>query len=217
MSKSLLITRPNYEITTRYLYVWNKKVIKEATDRGIDILDLEREKAIKNEFIGRIKKVNPVLILLNGHGDSDCVTGHNNKVLVKVGDNEEIFKGKIVYALACKSASHLGPKSVEAGATAFIGYLKDFVFFNDDSKIARPENDKVAGLFLDPSNRLSISLVKGNDVFNASKKSKKLFAENIKKLLNSDNDSRDFSSSFIPYLVWNMKHQVCYGDQDACF
>jgi len=132
-------------------------------------------------------------------------------------NNEEIFKGKIVYALACKSASHLGPKSVEAGATAFIGYLKDFVFFNDDSKIARPENDKVAGLFLDPSNRLSISLVKGNDVFNASKKSKKLFAENIKKLLNSDNDSRDFSSSFIPYLVWNMKHQVCYGDQDACF
>lgn len=217
MSKSLLITRPNYEITTRYLYVWNKKVIKEAEDRGIVVLDLKKEKAVKNEFIGRMKKINPALVLLNGHGDSDCVTGHDNKILVKAGDNEEIFKGKMVYALACKSASVLGPKSVEAGAVAFIGYVKDFIFFNDDKKIAHPENDKVAGLFLDPSNRLSISLVKGNSVSEASKKSKKLFAENIKKLLNSDNDSQEYSSSFIPYLLWNMKHQTYYGNQNACF
>lgn len=217
MSKSLLITRPNYEITTRYLYVWNKKVIKEAIERGINVLDLEKEKAVKDEFIGRMRKVNPALVLLNGHGGSDCVTGQNNEVIVKAGDNEEILEGKIVYALACRSALILGPKSVEAGASAFIGYLKDFVFFNDDSKIAHPENDKVAGLFLDPSNRISISLVKGNNVSDARKKSKKLFAENIKKLLNSDNNSQDYSSSFIPYLVWNMKHQTCCGDQNACF
>jgi hypothetical protein len=217
MSKSLLITRPSYEITTRYLYVWNKKIIREAFDRGINVLDLKKEKAVKNEFMGRMKKINPALVLLNGHGDSDCVTGHNGEVIVRVGDNEEILKGKIIYALACKSASCLGPKSVQAGAVAFVGYLKDFVFFNDDSKIAHPENDRVAGLFLDPSNRLSISLVKGNNVSDASKKSRKAFAENIKKLLNSDNNSPNYSSSFIPYLVWNMKHQACYGNQHACF
>lgn len=216
MNKSLLITRPNYEVTTRYLYVWNKKVIKEAVERGIKVLDLEKEKAVRNEFMGRMRKINPVLVLLNGHGDSDCVAGHNDEIIVKVGDNEEIFEGKIVYALACKSALLLGPKSVEAGAAAFVGYLKDFVFFNDN-KISHPENDKVAGLFLDPSNRLSISLIKGNNVSDASKKSKKAFAENIKKLLNSDNTSQNYSSLFIPFLVWNMKHQACFGDQDACF
>lgn len=217
MSKSLLITRPNYEITTRYLYVWNKKVIKEAVNRGINVLDLKKEKAVKDEFMGRMRKINPALILLNGHGGSDCVAGHNGEVIVKAGDNEEILEGKIVYALACKSALFLGPKSVEAGTTAFVGYLKDFVFFNDDRKIAHPENDKVAGLFLDPSNRLSISLVKGNTISEATGKSKKHFFENVKKLLDSDKNSQDYSSSLIPYLAWNMKYQVCYGDQDACF
>ena len=170
MSKSLLVTRPNYEITTRYLYIWNKKVIKEALKRGINVLDLKKEKATKKEFTGRMTKVNPTLILLNGHGNNGCVTGHNGDAIVQAGYNEGILEGK-----------------------------------------------KVAGLFLDPSNRLSISLIKGNNVSNASKKSKKFFAENIKKLLNSDNDSQNNSSSFIPFLLWNMKHQTCHGNQNACF
>lgn len=217
MSKSLLITRPNYEITTRYLYVWNKKVIKEAKKKGINVLDLEKEKAVKKEFIGRMRKVNPALVFLNGHGGSDCVAGHNDEVIVKVGDNEEILKGKIVYALACKSALLLGPKSVEAGSLAFVGYLKDFIFLNDDSKIAHPENDEIASFFLAPSNRLSISLIKGNTVTEASKKSKKFFSDNIKKMLNSDNVSPNYSSMFISFLVWDMKYQACYGNEKACF
>ena len=66
MIKSLLITRPNYEITTRYLYVWNKKVIEEAERKGVNVLDLEKEKVVKKEFVGRMRKVNPALVFLNG-------------------------------------------------------------------------------------------------------------------------------------------------------
>ena len=217
MSKSLLITRPNYEITTRYLYVWNKEVIKEAKNRGIGVMDLRREKANKKEFTGRMIKVNPALVLLNGHGGNEYVRGHNDEIIVRAGDNEEILKGKIIYALSCQSALLLGPKSMEAGSIAFIGYSRNFVFFIDDSKISRPENDKVAKLFLDPSNRLSISLVKGNAIFEAVRKSKKHFSENIRKLLNSDVSPQDYSSSLVPYLAWDMKYQVCHGNQNACF
>lgn len=217
MSKSLLITRPNYEITTRYLYVWNKEVIKEAKNRGIVVMDLQKEKANKKEFAGRMIKVNPVLVLLNGHGGSKCVRGHNDEIIVRAGDNEEILKGKIVYALACQSALLLGPKSVEAGSVAFVGYSRDFIFFTDNSKIAHPENDKVAGLFLEPSNRLSISLIKGNTIFEAARKSQRRFSENIRKLLNSDANSQDDSSSLISYLAWDMKHQICHGNLNACF
>ena len=62
-----------------------------------------------------------------GHGSPDCVTGGNREVLVKVGENENILDSTIVHSLSCSSASILGPKSVKAGAKAFIGYNQDFV------------------------------------------------------------------------------------------
>ncbi|OGI34323.1 MAG: hypothetical protein A2259_03350 [Candidatus Moranbacteria bacterium RIFOXYA2_FULL_43_15] len=181
MSKSLLITRPNYEITTRYLYVWNKEVIRKVKDKGVAVMDLQKEKANRKEFEGRMRKINPALVLLNGHGGRDCVSGHDNEIIVKAGENEDIFERKIVYALACQSALFLGPKSVQAGAVAFIGYKKDFIFFTDDSKAAHPEKDSIAKLFLDPSNRLSISLIKGNSVLESVKKISKTFFRKYQK------------------------------------
>lgn len=101
---TLLITRPQYEHTTYYLYHWNKPIISTAEKMEIKLVDLDGTRATKKELTNVIKKINPNLILFNGHGDESSITGNNGEILIKAGENETLLKGKIVYALSCSSA-----------------------------------------------------------------------------------------------------------------
>ena len=211
----LLITRPDHDITTRYLSAWSKKVIKLALKKNIQVLDLKRAKANPKELTSRILKMSPTLIIFNGHGNDNCVTGHEDKILIQAGNNEKLLASKIVYAISCRSAAELGPKSIQAGALTYIGYTGDFIFCHDMSKIARPLDDKIVGLFLEPSNQVSISLIKGNTSQNAVNRSKQFFWRNIQKMLSSEGTLE--SNQYAKYLWWNMKHQVCLGGKKSAF
>lgn len=76
-----------------------------------------------------INKTKPELIVLNGHGDADLITGQDNEILIKTGENEGLLTGKIIYALSCRTAKILGPKSIEKKTKCYLGYTEDFVFF----------------------------------------------------------------------------------------
>ncbi len=207
----ILITRPEHDPLTRHLSHWNKKVIEIAVQKGNDVVDLHKEKANKREFEGRVKKTSPSLILLNGHGNDVSVTGHDNEVLVKVGENEHILKNKITYAVACASARILGTSCADENTT-FIGYDEDFILNLDRRHLKDPLQDKRAERFLEPSNKVAISLIKGHSCQESSANSKRAFREKIKSLLASMepgalDDAKD--------LFWNMNHQVCLGNQNA--
>ncbi len=208
----MLITRPEHDPATRYLSCWNKAVIKLAEKKGIDVIDLRREKANKNDVAGRIKKTAPALVVLNGHGGSDFVMGHNNEVLIKKGRNEKLLKGRIIYSISCRSAKKLGPACSD-DETAYIGYDEDFVFNISRRNLTRPLEDKRAAQFLDAATQVSVSLIKGHTAGEASEISKNLFKEKIKELLSKgslDPDARDDAA----YLYWDMKHQKCLGNGD---
>jgi len=215
MNKILLITRPDHDITTRYLSIWSEKITELADKKNISVLDLKRKKANKKEFKSRISKMKPLLVVFNGHGGNNYVAGYDNEVLIKSGNNERLLKSKIVYAVSCKSAAGLGPKSITAGTLTYIGYTGDFIFCHDTHKIARPLDDKIVKLFLEPSNQVVISLIKGNTGKEASNRSKKFFLRNIQKLLSSE--ALPESNQYAKFLWWDMKHQVCLGDKDAQF
>ena len=215
MNRILLITRPDHDITTRYLSVWSEKIIELADKKNISVLDLKRKKANKKELKSRMSKMKPSLVIFNGHGSSTSVMGYDNEILIKIGNNERLLKAKIVYAISCKSAVRLGLKSIMAGALAYIGYTGDFIFCHDTHRVARPLNDKVAKLFLEPSNQVAISLAKGNTSEESSKRSKKFFLRNIQKLLSSE--ALPEANQYAKFLWWDMKHQVCLGDKDAKF
>src|SRR3989338_9661118 len=121
MSK-LLITRPEHDPGTRYLSRWSERVIEEAQKRNFDVIDLHKEKATRKEFEGRVKKIQPEFILINGHGSENSVTGHDNEVLVQHGDNEALLHNRITYAVSCDSAAVLGTECVKKGKTTFLGY-----------------------------------------------------------------------------------------------
>jgi len=184
-----------------------------ASKRGIDIIDLHREKATKSEFEGRIKKTDPSLVILNGHGDDDCVTGHDNKVLVKTGDNEALLKNRITYAISCNSAKKLGPSCIDE-KTAYIGYKKSFIFNIDRRYLSRPLQDKRAERFLNASNQVALSLIKGHSAAEATQRSQAQFKNTIRSLLTSTNTDPE-SLDDMKDLLWDMRQQVCLGANDA--
>jgi hypothetical protein len=186
-------------------------VIKLAEEKGIKVWNLEGERANRKEVESILKKRKPSLVFLNGHGNDGAVAGHNNEILVEVGDNENVLDSKIVYALSCKSGKKLGPQSIEKGANCYIGYDDDFVFIADPNKVSDPLSDGTAGLFLEASNQIMIALLKGHSTKDCHNRSRKIFAKNAAKV--STGGSKEYLLA--AYLLWNAEHQVCLGNQNA--
>ena len=208
MSGTLLVTRPKHDDTTHYLFYWAQEIINLAKGKGIKVLDLDKERANKNEFESMVAKMRPSFIFLNGHGGKDRITGADNKTLVRTGENEKILKNKLVYALSCSSAKELGPASIKAGANAYLGYSDVFIFSYESNKLRDPLNDRTAELFLGPSNQLMISILKGHAAKESFERSQQCFLQNIQKLVTSESSD----SSLIPYILWDKMHQVCLGN-----
>jgi len=214
MKGSLLITRPEHEPAMCYLSRWSEKIIKEAKEKGVNVIDLYRNKANRKRVLGILEKRNPKLVVFNGHGGEDFVAGHDNEVILK-NDDEEAVNSKIIFARSCKSAKVLGETAIKKGAIAYLGYKEDFWLVYTKEKIFKPLEDKTAELFLEPSNYVPIALLKGHSTGEADNKSKNFFRKNIEKLIIEGPSSDDYYA--IRYLLWDMTHQVCLGSQAATF
>jgi len=215
MTKRLLITRPEHDDTTHYLSNWSKEAIEKAQAKGIKVFDLHKKRANKTEVVSMLSKQKPGLVIFNGHGGNNFIGGNKKEPLIVAGKNEHLLREKITYAVSCKSAKTLGPKSIDSGANAYIGYDDDFVFFYNPHMMTHPLKDDTAKLFLEPSNELVISLIKGNTTKECCKRSKQSFQTNMKRLLSSEATKEE--TSMARYLWWDMKHQVCLGDEGATF
>ena len=60
---------------------------------------------------------------------------------------------------------------------------------------------------------MAISLLKGHTASEANDRSKELFKNIIKKYMTSEASREKFE--LLPYLLWDMNHQVCIGDKKA--
>lgn len=209
----MLITRPNHDDTTKYLYYWSKLIIHQAKKLKRAVTDLSGKKANYQEFIKVLKKNNPLFIIINGHGNKKAVTGFNNEILVQSGVNESVFDKRIIFARSCQSAATLGKSCVKKGTKTYIGYTEDFVFFIEQDTKNNPLEDETAGLFLAPSNYIAIALLNGEKTGEANDKSKEMYQKNMQKLMTSETPEKD--RELIPFLRWNMVHQVCLGDDKA--
>jgi len=213
MNRSILITRPDSDRTTRYISFWASKTKELAKGKGDKVLDLNGNKAKRATLESYVKKCQPSFLFLNGHGGDDCIAGQDNEILVKAGMNEKIFQSKIIYSLSCRSAKVLGRKSIEAGAMSYIGYEEDFIFLYDDQHRTKIAEDKTAELFLEPAIQVANSLIKENSAGESHKKSKQAFAHNIRKLLSSQ--ATILEGHAVRYLVWNLQNQICLGNVNA--
>ena len=213
MIRAILITRPNHDLITTYLFHWSTFVIKEADRKGIKVFDLKSNKANNKTFSSYIKKHQPLLIFFNGHGNADTITGFNNEPLVEAGKNENILVGKIVYARSCDAASNLGQLCIDNGTLSFIGYKKKFTVGYTPSKKTTPLMDPIAKLFIEPSNLVPISLLKGNTAQNAYRKSQEAMLRNFRFMLSTKASASQKDAA--AYLWQNWKYQELLGDEQS--
>lgn len=210
---SVVITQPDFDRATRYISLWSKEVEEFSISRGNKTIILKGKRANRREFESVVSKIQPHLIMLNGHGNDNEVMGQDNEVLLAENDNEIIIKGKIVYALSCSAAKSLGYECVKKGTKAFIGYSEDYIFLHTHPKMSRPREDKRASLFFKPSNLIPISLLKGNNVKDSYVGSKNLLRKTIIDLLHSEVYNED--RICLRYLVWNYSNLTLIGDKNA--
>lgn len=213
MNKTILVTQPEYDYTTRYISTWAEKAIQHAKKKNNNVIVLKNKRADKNIFKSVVKKTNPSFIFLNGHGNSDAVTGQDNKPLIDSNDNLDFLKKTIIYALSCQSAKNLGQYCIKKGIRTYIGYTEDFIFIIDQKKRTNPKEDHIAALFLDASNVIPFSLMKGKTTKESYDNSQRAFKKTIRTLLTSE--SKSYQTSAIRFLIWDMQHQVCLGNQQA--
>lgn len=213
MNNIVLVTTPSFDSTTRYISTWAEETINKLKSKQLQFIFLKKNRATASILDSMIKKHNPSLLFLNGHGGPDFVCGHDNEILVQAGKNEIVLKNTVTYALSCSSAKVLGKTTVQAGANAYIGYNEDFIFFISPESISRPIGDKTADMFLTPANHVIVSLTKGHTAEEATNQARSYFIKNIQKLLSSESsvDEREY----VRYLVWDMKSLVCQGNPSA--
>ena len=207
-----LITRPDHDKVTSYLFQWTKDILK-SNSMNIRFFNLEGKDANREKVESYLKKQDPRLVLFNGHGSYNSICGFKNEILIEMGENDGLLKEKIIYALSCSSARKLGLSAVEKGAEAFIGYKNPFILYTNSDSEATPLKDDIAASFLNPSNRVSFSLLKGNTAQEASNKSKEEFKREIRK--HSASSSILGSDMIVAGLLWDLNSQVVLGKSDA--
>ena len=210
MNKGIIITLPNADFVTDYLSKYSSQIIKEAENRNINIKTLTEKKANRAEFESSIKKLNYKMLVFNGHGSKDSIEGHNNTIIDL--KNAELLKDRITYARCCDAAAILGNESMKNNKEGcFIGYLFKFMLYIDENRETNPKKDSIAPLFLQPSNLIPISIIKGNTASAANVNSKKQTLKNINKMMRSGK---------VPFLLinamWNnYSGQILIGNENA--
>ncbi len=208
----LLVTRPNHDNATNYLYYWSKQVIDEAIKKKINVLDLAAKKSNRKDFLSYINKHNPKFLFLNGHGSDDSICGYDDEVLIDCSDKLIKFKNSIIVSRSCRSAKILGKVLIKNGLQAFVGYINNYVVKVSKRKITNPLNDKIASLYLEPSNLIVSVLLKGGTVIDADKRSKRMLLANLGRVFASNsNDKEDIAR----WLYHDYCSQTIIGDINA--
>src|SRR3989338_2279282 len=200
MQNGLIITLPQCDDATEYLTYYSKLVTKEAEEKWIKIKEIHDYELNLKDFIKIINKLDYNFVVFNGHGTTSSILGHKSNVILKVGVNEELMKDRIIYARSCNAAVSLGVECTKNSNGAFIGYIFPFVFYMNEQWSAKPLNDNIAKLFLEPSNQIPISLIKGNSAKESDINSKKHILKNINKILRTPSEP---DTPFIVEGLWN--------------
>lgn len=212
MNKGLLITLPRHEYTVDYLTVFSKSIMQEADSRSIKVKELRDKSANRKEFEAFIKSLNYKMVVFNGHGSEDTISGYKDVPIVQDGVNDSLLKGRIIYARSCWAGCVLGACMKDDTEGCFIGYELPFMFYIDDTWRSNPQKDRIAPIFLEPSNLVPISLIKGNTALQAHEKSKNQILKNIKKVLREGGGE---ALLFAEKLWNNYTAQVLIGNKSA--
>lgn len=213
MNKSLLITRPDYDLATRYLCIWSEHIVSIAAKKHVAVYDLKGIKAAKRIFESYMGSRQPGFLFFNGHGNATTITGFNDEPLLETGALQKFVDGTIIYARSCDAGQILGDELIRSGARVFIGYKRKFICACTSSKISKPLDDPLAELFLEPSNLVCTVLIKGHTAGEAHERSKTAMQKNFRRMISTTATHEEKYAA--KWLYNNMRCQVICGDSEA--
>ncbi len=217
--KPILITRPDHDSTVHYLFHWAESVVEEAKKRGYELLELSDKKSGKKvttaNFQQLIRKKNPRLLVLNGHGSTTQINGTDGEVLLNANKLGKDVNSKLICALSCSSGRVLGPASISAGADGFIGYDEDFVFCNDVHSTSRPLKDQFAEPFRKAASIPALSLIKGHTLKEAFDRSQAEYEKWIYYYWGKASVDPN-ALEILKTLLLDKHCQRCFGNQASC-
>lgn len=208
----ILITRPNHDQITTYISQWSGLVIDVAKLKRNIVFDLLGKKAVRKIFEHYLISNEPSFLFLNGHGSSDVICGYNDEVILDQTTNKNLLINKIIYARSCNAGENLGNILIARGASSFIGYTKPFSIGTLNEFATRPKEDPLAKLFLEPSNLIATTIIKGNTVQDAHQRSVQAMKKTLSEMVLSDiPNKKDYAFA----LYNNMIGQVAIGNKEA--
>lgn len=212
MKRGIIITLPRYDYVTEYLSSYSNNIVKISEEKQVKVKKIMDNQVTKKEVENIINSLDYNFIIFNGHGSSDSIEGQH-ETIIKAEINHNILKNRIIYARVCNSAEILGRECVkDSDISCYIGYKKSFQFYVNKKWIGNPLKDKTASLFLETSNQIPISLIKGNNAKEADNISKNLILKSINKILRDQTEE----SYLIAYSLWNNYiNQIVLGNQKA--
>lgn len=115
-----------------YGYWTGAEVVDYALNNGIGVHELTEEHAVRDRLKDFLGYQDPVFFFHFSHGGEDTLTGQGMTTLICCNSFDEdgntfspnhiLLRDRVVYTLSCSSANELGPKAVEEGCAAYIGY-----------------------------------------------------------------------------------------------
>lgn len=211
---TVLITDPAHDEATQVLSGWIQSVagyITSLKSKGHTIIGLNNSDVTKANLQQAVDDNNPNLIMINGHGTSDVLFGHNDHPIIESSETgNSRFNNSIIHALACAAARNLGSILVAEGATSFIGYNEDFHFYHNVKPGDDPTKDPMCALFLEPAYDIPKSLADGLTVAQAFSKSQTMYQLNLLSALKGN-----VPQTVLASLFHDIQSHVVLGDQDS--
>jgi hypothetical protein len=206
-------TRPDRE-DGRYALPYCYHALKYAVDymrgRGMTVIDLERDMAVREQVLDALRRYDPILYFGCGHGSPSEFTGQYVRTIFYACDSRELA-GRVVYLLSCETGQRLGPDIISKGGRAYVGYKEDFGFYTPASD--RPEdvmNDPMSRAFFEPVVTLLNALADGRTVGDAHRASLERWNYWIDYWSRQPGGSR-----IVAWLVHDRDAQVLLGDASA--
>jgi len=160
--KRLFITRTDSDPGNACLFAYSKEIIDHAEELGWDVQKAENEKDTRQNVLSRLASKYH-LIVFNGHGTREEVTGHEGKMIVNVGD-APLLSDSVTYIRACSCLDGLGKEAVRKGAKAVVGYREEFWISHFNEYAATPRKDPSSRAVMEVSNLIPLKLLKGSTV-----------------------------------------------------
>ena len=195
---------PVSEITVEW--GWHlEEFFRNLDDENILVVPFFRSEAVRANVEAALKedKGNKGIFVFIDHGEKDKLLGSDDQALINT-QNIHLLKNKLIYAVACKSASGLGH-------TALINNIVSYIGFTDRFHIMPTASNTYGHCFL---SGIKTIILQNYSAFEAMGKVKNEIRWIIHKLKAHKKIHPITRNTVITSLMHNLNCMVCLGDTD---